>query len=191
MPNKISSNVTTSTDVNNEENTPEAKETEKPRFFNPTAEAPGWDPSDSFKTFLDENFRRCLSSSQIFNILEETALPNMEVFTTPKLDKSLADQISPSYKKTAENRDKGLSKVQRNVLNAAAPLTVLHDLLDYKETVSNENILHMVEKTLCLLGHASNSLAVLRRSKILYAINPAKIFTSRSLISQCGVSFVW
>ena len=184
--NKISANVTTSTDVNNEENSPEEKETEKPRFFNPTAEAPSWDPSDSFKTFLDENFRRCLSSSQIFNILEETALPNMEVFTTPKLDKSLAGQISPSYKKTAENRDKELSKVQRNVLNAAAPLTVLHDLLENKETVSNENILHMVEKTLCLLGHASNSLAVLRRSKILYAINPAKISLPEASYPNAG-----
>lgn len=71
----------------------------------------------TLRKILNTNFRRKLSSSQIFNILEETTLLDMEIFITPKLDKSLAGQISPSYKKTAETRDKELSKVQ---LNAAA-----------------------------------------------------------------------
>jgi hypothetical protein len=106
---------------------PHDSEPEKVQLFNPTAESAGWNPSEGFKEFLNTNFRRNLSSSQIFTILGETALPDMEVFLTPKLDKSLADQISPSYKKTAENRDKELSKVQRHVLNAAAPLRASTD----------------------------------------------------------------
>ena len=114
---------------------------EKPRLYNPTAESPGWAPSDSFKEFLNSNFRRNLSSSQVFKVLEETALPDMDIFVTPKLDKSLADQISPNYRKTAENRDRKLSKVQRHILNTAAPLTVLHDLLENKQSVSHEEIL--------------------------------------------------
>ena len=73
----------------------------------------GWAPSDSFKEFLNSSFHQNLSSSQVFKVLEETALPDMDIFVTPKLDNSLADQISPNYRKTAENRDRGLSKVQR------------------------------------------------------------------------------
>ena len=132
---------------------------EKPRLYNPAAESPGWAPSDSFKEFLNSNFRRNLSSSQVFKVLEETALPDMDIFVTPKLDKSLADQISPNYRKTAENWDRELSKVQRHILNTAAPLTVLHDLLENKQSVSHEEILALIEKSLCLLGNASNSVS--------------------------------
>ena len=59
---------------------PHDSEPEKVQLFNPTAESPGWNPSEGFKEFLNTNFRRNLSSSQIFTILEETALPDMEVF---------------------------------------------------------------------------------------------------------------
>ena len=52
---------------------------EKPRLYNPTAESPGWAPSDSFKEFLNSSFRRNLSSSQIFKVLEETALRDMDI----------------------------------------------------------------------------------------------------------------
>ena len=102
---------------------------EKPRLYNPITESPGWAPSDSFKEFLNSSFRQNLSSSQVLKVLEETALPDMDIFVAPKLHKSLADQISPNRRKTAENRDGELSKVQRHILNTAAPLTVLHDLL--------------------------------------------------------------
>ena len=159
---------------------------EKPLLYNPTAESPGWAPSDSFKEFLNSNFRRSLSSSQVFKVLEETALPDMDIFVTPKLDKSLADQISPNYRKTAENRDRELSKVQRHILNTAAPLTVLHDLLENKQDVSHEEILAMIEKSLCLLGNASNSVSTLRRSKVLYAINPSKISLAEALYPNAG-----
>ena len=159
---------------------------EKPRLYNPTAESPGWAPSDSFKEFLNSSFRRNLSSSQVFKVLEETALPDMDIFVTPKLDKSLADQISPHYRKTAENRDRELSKVQRHILNTAAPLTVLHDLLENKQSVSHEEILALIEKSLCLLGNASNTVSTLRRSKVLYAINPSKISLAEALYPNAG-----
>lgn len=172
--------------VNGEKISPLENSLEKPQLFNPTAEAPSWAPSATFKEFLATNFRRGLSSTQIFSILEETALPDMDIFTTPKLDKSMADQISPNYRKTADNRDKELSKVQRHVLNVAAPLAVLHDLIENKQTLSNEEILSMIEKSLCLLGNASNSVSVLRRSKILYAINPNKISLAESAYPNAG-----
>ena len=110
----------------------------------------------------------------------------MDIFVTPKLDKSLADQISPNYRKTAENRDRELSKVQRHILNTAAPLTILHDLLENKQSVSHEEILALIEKSLCLLGNASNTVSTLRRSKVLYAINPSKISLAEALYPNAG-----
>ena len=143
--------------------------------FDPVAEAPSWEPSTAFKEFLEINFRRSLSSSQIFGILEETSLPDLDVLSAPKLDKAIADQIPKNYKKSVENRDKELIKVQRHVINVGAPLTALHDLLESKQELSHDELLNLVERAICLLGNAANSISVLRRSKILYSINPSKI----------------
>ena len=154
--------------------------------FDPATEAPSWEPSAAFKEFLETNFRRSLSSSQIFSILEETSLPELDVFTTPKLDKAIADQIPKNYKKSVENRDKELLKVQRHVINVGGPLTALHDLLESKQELSHDQLLNLVERALCLLGNATNSISVLRRSKILYAINPTKISLAEAPFPNAG-----
>ena len=39
---------------------------------------------------------------QIFSILEHTSLPDLEVFTTPKLDKTIIDQVPFSHRKSVE-----------------------------------------------------------------------------------------
>lgn len=173
-------------DNNGGKNLPETSSAVKSLPFDPVAEAPNWAPSANLKEFLGTNFRRSLSSSQIFSILEDTSLPEIDVFTTPKLDKALSDQIPQKYKKSVENRDKELLKVQRHVLNVAAPLTALHDLLENKQEMTNEDLLAIVEKALCLLGNASNSLSVLRRSKILYSINPSKVSLAEASFPNAG-----
>ena len=158
----------------------------KGQLFDPVDQDPSWVTSDSLKSFLDTNFRRSLSSSQIFSILEETSLPDLDVFTTPKLDKAIVDQVPFNLKKSVEIRDKELLKVQRHVLNVAAPLTALHDLLENKQAVSVADTLGIVEKALCLLGNASNSLSVLRRHKVLYAINPKKVSLAEASYPNAG-----
>ena len=154
--------------------------------FDPVAEAPSWEPSTAFKEFLEINFRRSLSSSQIFGILEETSLPDLDVLSAPKLDKAIADQIPKNYKKSVENRDKELIKVQRHVINVGAPLTALHDLLESKQELSHDELLNLVERAICLLGNAANSISVLRRSKILYSINPSKISLAEAPFPNAG-----
>ena len=86
--------------------------------------------------------------------------------------KAIADQIPKNYKKSVKNRDKELLKVQRHVINVGDPLTALHDLLESKQELSHDQLLNLVERALCLLGNATNSISVLPRSKILYAVNP-------------------
>ena len=67
-------------------------------------------------------------------------------------------------------------------------MTVLHDLLENKQTLSNDEILAMVEKSLCLLCNAANSLSTLRRSKILYAINRSKIVLAEASYPNASTS---
>ena len=110
----------------------------------------------------------------------------MDVFTTPKLDKAIADQIPKNYKKSVENRDKELIKVQQHVLNVGAPLTALHDMLESRQELSHEELLNIVERAICLLGNAENSISVLRRYKILYAVNPAKISLAEPPFPNAG-----
>ena len=78
--------------------------------------------------------------------------------------------------------------MQRYILNTAAPLTVLHDLLENKQSVSHEEILALIEKSLCLMGNASNTVSTLRRSSssLLYAINPGKISLAEALCPNAG-----
>ena len=113
-------------------------------------------------------------------------MPDLVVFTTPKLDKAIVDQVPFNLKKSVEIRDKELLKVQRHVLNVAAPLMALHDLLENKQAVAVADTLGIVEKALCLLGNASNSLSVLRRHKVLYAINPKKVSLAEASHPNAG-----
>jgi hypothetical protein len=71
-----------------------------------------------------------------------------------------------------------------------APLTALHDLLESKQELSHDQMLSLVERAICLLGNAANSLLVLRRTKILYAINPAKISLAEAPFPNAG-NFIW
>jgi hypothetical protein len=82
------------------------------------------------KLFRDKLSAKLILFANIQYILEETSLPDLDVFTTPKLDKDIADQVPFNLKKSVEIRDKELLKVQRHVLNVAAPLTALHELLE-------------------------------------------------------------
>ena len=85
--------------------------------------------------------------------MEETLHPELDVFTMPKLDKAIADQIPKNYKKSIENRDKELLKVQRHVINGGGggELTALYDLLESKQELSHDQLLNLAERALCLL----------------------------------------
>ena len=65
-------------------------------------------------------------------------------------------------------------------------MTTLHDLLERKQELSHDQLLNLVERALCLLGNATNSISVLRRSKILYAINPTKISVAEAPFQNAG-----
>ena len=55
-----------------------------------------------------------------------------------------------------------------------------------RQELSHDELLNLVERAICLLGNAANSISALRRSKILYAINSAKIFLAEAAFPNTG-----
>ena len=134
-----------------------------------------WSPSKPFRAFLEKNLKRRLTVDQVQEIIGDNSLPETEACIAPYLDKQILNYVPNSRRKGVENRDKDLSLIQRALLNSAAPLCCLHDRLERKEGVSNEEVLTTLQQSLSLLGSANHITTITRRKKILGAINPDKI----------------
>ena len=134
-----------------------------------------WSPSEPFRAFFEKNLKRRLTVDQVNEIIGENSLPETEACVAPYLDKQILNYVPNNRRKGVENRDKDLSLIQRALLSSAAPLCCLHDRLERKEDVSNEEVLTTLQQSLCLLGSANHKTTITRRKKILGAINPDKI----------------
>jgi hypothetical protein len=145
-------------------------------FFDPeSATLRKWPPSEPFRTFLEKNFKRRLTVEQVNEIIGENSLPESDACIAPYLDKQILNYVPHNRRKAVENRDKDLNLIQRALLNSAAPLCCLHDRLERKDHVTNEEVLTTVQQSLCLLGSANYITTITRRKKVLGAVNPDKI----------------
>ena len=145
-------------------------------FFDPESTSlRKWSPSEPFKAFLDKHLKRRLTVDQVNEIIGETSLPETDSCVAPYLDKDILNYVPAGRRKAVENRDKDLNLIQRALLNSAAPLCCLHDRLERKDNVSNDELLTILQQSLCLLGSANHITTITRRKKILGAINPDKI----------------
>ena len=61
--------------------------------------------------------------------------------------------------------------VQRAFLNATGPRCGLHDCIENDSAPTYEEIKVALEQSLCLLGSANAQLSILRRQRVLAAIN--------------------
>jgi hypothetical protein len=145
-------------------------------FFDPeSATLRKWPPSEPFRTFLEKNFKRRLTVEQVNEIIGENSLPESDACIAPYLDKQILNYVPHNRRKAVENRDRDLNLIQRALLNSAAPLCCLHDRLERKDHVTNEEVLTTVQQSLCLLGSANYITTITRRKKVLGAVNPDKI----------------
>ena len=138
-------------------------------LFDPVAK------STSFSKFLDTNFRRKLSYQQSQVIMDDWATPEVDALSAPRLDQQLLNQVPFKVKKFVQERDKETFNVQRAFLNATGPLCGLHDCIENESTPSYEEIKVALEQALCLLGSANTQLSILRRQRVLSAINRSRI----------------
>ncbi len=148
---------------------PEGQNSDQPcKFFDPESTSlKKWSPSEPFRTFLEKNLKRRLTVDQVNEIIGECI--------APYLDKQILNYVPNIRRKSIENRDKDLNLFQRALLNSAAPLCCLHDRLEGKDIVPNEELLTILQQSLCLLGSANHITTITRRKKVLGTINPDKI----------------
>ena len=143
-------------------------------LFDPDAKSTSWKPSTSFSKFLDTNFRRKLSYQQFLVIMEDWATPDVDALYAPKLDQQFLNQVPLKVKKFVQERDKEMFNVQRAFLNATGPLCGLHDCIENDSAPTYEEIKVALEQALCLLGSANTQLSILRRQRVLAAINRSR-----------------
>ena len=130
-----------------------------------------WAPSEAFTSFLENNFRRKLSYDQVSEILENQAVPFVEILIAPTLDPSVVQHIAQNNRNFMQERDKELQITQRSLFNATGLLCTLHDRLENNVNVDLAELKTCFEQTLCLLSSANTQLSILRRKKALASIN--------------------
>ena len=110
-----------------------------------------WSPSKPFRAFLEKNLKRRLTVDQVNEIIGENSLPETDACVAPYLDKQILNYVPNGRRKGVENRDKDLlgliSLIQRAFLNSASPLCCLHDRLERKDHVSNEELLTILQQS--------------------------------------------
>ena len=91
-------------------------------MFDPDTKAISWSPSQAFHSFLEKQFRWKLSYEQVYDILEQQAIPGVDGLSAPTLDISVINQISYKNKNFFQERDKELKVIHGDVLNTTGPL---------------------------------------------------------------------
>ena len=131
-----------------------------------------------FFLILGKEFPSETKYDQVLDVLETNSVSSVDALASPTLDLAIINQISnPQSKKYVQERDKEMVSVLWSLLNATGPLRCLHDALKSNDNinVSNKVVKLMLEQALCLLGSANYQISVLRRKKVLAAINKAKV----------------
>ncbi len=129
------------------------------------------------KRYLNKHMKRCLSKEEREALYKEHPRPDLVSCTPPKVDKYMADFLG---KRLPKEHDSELAKIQASVLATMRPLTSawqhLSDggLKDEPDLlVPGAEVMSLVQRTLCMLGNASELISQTRRSKILEAVDPS------------------
>ena len=131
----------------------------------------------SVSTYLSKHLRRCLTKEEREALFKEHPRPDVEVCTVPKVDKYMTEFLGKQLPKDNEAQ---LTKIQAAILAILRPLTAAwRELLEagLKENsglaVPATEALGLIQRTICLVGNASELTSQIRREKILTAIDPS------------------
>lgn len=126
------------------------------------------------RKYLGKHLRRCMTKEEREAVFKEHPRPDIEACTVPKPDKYMSDFLG---KKFPKERDSEAMKIQASVLAIARPLTSAWQHLqeagmdeDPEMLVPAAEVMQLVQRTLCLVGNASEFISQTRRSHILGAI---------------------
>lgn len=127
--------------------------------------------------YLDRHMKRCLTKEERDALFKEHPRPDLASCMPPRVDKYMIDFLGKRMPKTG---DSDLSKMQGAVMAVMRPLTSAWQQLEEGGLRSDPDllvpageVLAMIQRTICLLGNASELISQTRRTKILEAVDPA------------------
>ena len=132
-------------------------------------------PPPWMRKYLDKHLRRCMTKEEREAVFKEHPRPDIMACMAPKPDKYISDFLGKRFPK---ERDMEAMKIQASVLAIARPLasTWLH----LQEAGMNEDpemlvpaseVMQLVQRTVCLVGNASELISQSRRAHILGTID--------------------
>ena len=145
---------------------------------------------DQVTAYLEKHFRRSLSKEERTAMLRKHPKPDTKAMAPPRLDQFITD-FAP--KKVDKARDAALARIQGGLLYAANPLAYLWANLmeqglegDSEAVIPVSEVLDVLQRTLVLLGNASNLLSERRREIALEAIHPSLKKYAKGDFTQAG-----
>ena len=115
-------------------------------------------------SFLEEHYNQDLPPKECQAILDDFPKPDCDVFQAPRLDSEVRDQLQKKSLDSKFGSKKTLFKLQEQLLEVTGPLTCLwHDLFRPDSRPSNDQIIHLLQRTLVLVGGKSQAINVERR----------------------------
>ena len=131
--------------------------------------------SPLIKKYLSKHMKRCLSREEREANFREHPKADQESCSPPKVDKYMSEFLGKSLPK---EHDTELVKIQAAVLATIRPLTSAWQRLidegiedDLEMVVPGSEVLALLQRTLCMLGNASELISQTRKSKILEAVD--------------------
>ena len=142
--------------------------------FDPTLQPKDtWPAPEAMAAFLNKHFNRSLTGEEREAIMHDFPKPDCDALIAPRIDKEVKDQLKEKGKDAHWGAEKPLYKIQEQLLDVSGPLTCLWaDLTNKKASFSAEDILLTVQRTLVLLGSASNAISLERRRIAWARLNP-------------------
>ena len=164
-------------------------------YFDPTLER---EDREEFKVkvpkkiqkYVEKHFRRSLSKEERTAMLRKHPKPDTAAVAPPRLDSFISDFAG---KKLDKGRDAQLAKIQGTMLYAANPLTNLWaELIDQGLTQDSQaaifvsDVSEIIQRTLVLLGNASNLISETRREVALESVHPSLKKYGKGDFSKAG-----
>ena len=134
-------------------------------------------PTSKMTKYLEKHFKRCLTKEEREAIFKEHPRPDTKVCSVPLPDKYITDFLGSKFPREQDTQDK---KIQASVLAIARPLTSAWQSLqdagleeDTRLVIPAPEVLGILQRTLCLVGNASELISQKRRANILSSIDPS------------------
>lgn len=121
--------------------------------------------------YLEKRMKRCLTKDEREALIKDHPKPDLPACKVPAVDKFIKEFLGKRYPK---EEDGELAKIQAATLLPICPLAFAWNSLldsgageDPEMLVPVTEVISMIQRTICLIGNASEFISQIRRTKIL------------------------